>query len=94
LSYLEIGMKLNSKNEDFYIVNPDIKKKNIPLKIYGEVHKHDGYSSFNSGAVFPKPNGDNFDINFPPIIIDGDEVTLPILHIKKTIWVGISPFNC
>ena len=86
--------EIGYKNKDFYIVVPGIDLKIKSIKTYGDVHKNDGSLSFNSGAVFPKQNGDNFDIIFPPLIIDGEEIELPILHIKRTIWFGISPFNC
>jgi hypothetical protein len=86
--------EIKFKNEDFYIMTPDMSEKFKPIKIYGEVHDFDGYSSFNSGAVFPKQEGDSFDVIFPSLIIDGEEVKLPILHIKRTVWMGISPFNC
>jgi hypothetical protein len=81
-------------NDKFYITTPDIAEKVAPIKIYGEVHRYDGYSSFNSGAVFPRPKSDTFDVTFPPLLIDDEEVELPVLHIKRTIWMGISPFNC
>lgn len=86
--------EIKYKNEGFYITAPNINEKIKSIKIYGEVHDYDGYSSFNSGAVFPKKNGESFDIIFPTLIIDGEEVKLPILHIQRTIWIGISPFNC
>lgn len=86
--------EIKYKNEDFYMMAPDINEKIKPTKIYGDVHDYDGYSSFNSGAVFSKQNGDSFDISFITLIIDGEDVKLPILHIKRTIWIGISPFNC
>ncbi|ABM03107.1 hypothetical protein Ping_1280 [Psychromonas ingrahamii 37] len=86
--------EINFKNEDFYITAPAINDKSKPIQIYGEVHDFDGYSSFNSGAVFPKQDGDSFDVIFPSLIIDGEEVKLPTLHIKRTVWIGISPFNC
>ena len=86
--------EIKFKNEEFYIMVPNINEKVKPIKIYGEVHNFDGYSSFNSGAVFPKQNAGSFDVIFPSLIIDGEEIELPILHIKRTIWTGISPFNC
>ena len=86
--------KIKYKDEEFYIMPPDINEKIKPIEIYGKVHDFDSYSSFNSGAVFPKQGGDSFDMIFPSLIIDGEEVELPILHIKRTIWIGISPFNC
>lgn len=82
------------ENDKFYLIVPGINKKIKPLKTYGEVHNFDDYSSFNSGAIFPKQVGDSFDLVFPSLIIDGEKIDLPILHIKKTIWIGISPFNC
>jgi len=86
--------KIKYKNENFYLMVPGINKKIKPIKVYGDVHNFEGYSSFNSGAVFPKQDADKFDIYFPPLIIDAEELELPILHIKRTIWTGISPFNC
>lgn len=86
--------EIKYKNEDYYIVGSDNDEKVKPQKIYGEVHVYDSYSSFNSGAVFIKQRGDNFEVFFPPLIIDGEEIELPVLHIEKTIWMGISPFNC
>jgi hypothetical protein len=86
--------EIKYKNDYFYITSPERNEKVTPKKIYGKVHKHNGESSFNFGAVFPKQDEDRFDAFFPPLIIDGEEVELPVLHIKKTIWIGISPFNC
>lgn len=86
--------KIKYKNNNFYIAIPGTDKKIKPTKIYGEVHNQDGSSQFNSGAVFPKQDADKFDVIFPPLIIDGEEIELPVLHVKRTIWVGISPFNC
>jgi hypothetical protein len=81
-------------NDEFYMMVPDTNKKINPIKIYGEVREFDGFSSFNTGAIFSKQGGDSFDVVFPSLIIDGEKIELPILHIKRTIWMGISPFNC
>jgi len=86
--------EIKYENKEFYVLVPGINKKIKPIKTYGEVHNFDSYSSFNSGAIFPKQVGDSFDLIFPALIIDGEKIELPILHIKKTIWIGISPFNC
>ncbi len=86
--------EIKFKNKEFYILAPDTNEKIKPLEVYGEVHNFGSDSSFNSGAVFPKQDGDSFDVIFPSLIIDGEEVKLPILHVKRTIWIGISPFNC
>ena len=88
--------EIRYKNDDFYITGENSGEKIKAVRIYGEVH--DSYTDsslvFNSSAVFPKQEGDNFDIYFPMLIIDGEEIELPVLHIKKTIWMGMSPFNC
>lgn len=86
--------KIKYKNKNSYLIVPDTNKKIKPLKIYDELHNYDDYSSFNFSIVFPKPNTDRFDIVFPPLIIDDEEIKLPILHIEKKVWIGISPFNC
>lgn len=86
--------EIKYKDSGFYLVVPGSDVKINPIKTYGEVNKHEGYLMFNSGVVFPKQSSESFDIIFPPLIIDGEEVELPILHVKRTVWVGISPFNC
>lgn len=86
--------EIKYKNDDFYITIPGTDKKIKPTKTYGEIHQYNSDSQFNSGAVFPKQDADKFDVNFPPLIINGEEIKLPVLHVKRTIWVGISPFNC
>lgn len=82
------------KNDGFYLLvtGSDIKVR--PTKISGQVHHYEGYSTFNASAVFPEQNAARFDIYFPPLLVDGVEVELPVLHLKKTLWTGISPFNC
>lgn len=86
--------EIKYKNDDFYLVIPGSNNKIKPKKTYGERYDYDGYSMFNSGAVFSKQNSDSFDVTFPTLVVDGEEIELPILHVKKTIWTGISPFNC
>jgi len=86
--------EIKYQNDEFYMMVPGFKEKFKSLKIYGEVHDNDGYLSFNSGAIFSKHGVDSFDLIFPALLIDGEKIDLPILHIKKTIWIGISPFNC
>lgn len=86
--------EIKYKNNEFYLIPKGGSKKIQPTKIYGEQNQHKDELSYNSGAVFPKVEEDAFDAYFPPLIIDGEEIELPVLHIKKTIWVGISPFNC
>ena len=86
--------EIKYKNDEFYLIDPDSSTKTKAIKIYGDVHDYKNKSSFNSGAVFPRQKGDSFDVIFPPLLIDGEEVELPILHIEKKIWMGISPFNC
>ena len=89
-----IWKEIKYKNNDFYILIPGSNEKIKPKKVYGETHDYKDHSMFNSGAVFPRLDADSFDVIFPPLIIDGEEVELPVLHIKRTIWMGISPFNC
>lgn len=86
--------EIKYKNDDFYLAIPGSNDKIKPKKTYGERHNYEGYSMFNSGAVFPKQDSDSFDVVFPPLLVDGEEIELPILHVKRTIWAGISPFNC
>ncbi len=88
--------EIKYKNEDFYITGSDADGKVKAQKLYGEVNvsHSDSNSMFNSSAVFPKQDGNSFDVYFPPLIIDGEEIDLPVLHIEKTIWMGMSPFNC
>ena len=86
--------EIKYKNNEFYLIPKGGSKKIDPTKIYGEQHQYKDKQSFNSGAVFPKVGEDEFDAYFPQLIIDGEEIDLPVLHIKKTIWIGISPFNC
>lgn len=87
---------ISYKNNDFIIVGSGNNQKVKSQKIYEKVNISHSDSSlmFNSSAVFPKQEGDSFDVYFPLLIIDGEEIKLPVLHIEKTIWMGISPFNC
>jgi len=89
-NWKEIGYK----NDDFFLVVPGREEKIRPTKIYHEQHRYADYSSYNSGAVFPKQDADSFDVIFPALIVDGEAIVLPVLHIKRTLWTGISPFNC
>lgn len=82
------------KNNDFQLLLPGRDHGIAPVKTYGDPSDHDGYSMFNLGAVFPLQSSDSFAVKFPTIIVDGEEVELPVLHVKKTVWAGISPFNC
>lgn len=36
----------------------------------------------------------NFKLLSPSIVIDGEEIALPVIHFERKVWVGISPFNC
>lgn len=96
--YVIIGVwnNISYKNDDYFIVGSDSNEKVKSQKIYEKVNVSHTDSSlmFNSSAVFPKQNGDGFDVYFPLLIIDGEEIELPVLHIEKKIWMGISPFNC
>ncbi len=65
-----------------------------PTDFYGEVYQFEHTRMFNSGCVFKKPAGKSFEFTFPVLLIDGEEITLPVLHIEKKLWVGLSPFNC
>jgi len=89
-TWREIGYK----DDGFYLTISGSNEKIKPKKTYGEKYERDGNSMFNSGAVFPKQDSESFDVIFPPLVVDGEVVELPVLHVKKTIWAGISPFNC
>ena len=76
--------KIGYKNEDFFIAGSGNDEKVKSRNYYGEEHHlHEYNSYYKFGAVFPKQNGDNFDVFFPPLIIDGEEIQLPVLHIEK-----------
>lgn len=89
-TWKEIGYK----NSDFRLSLPGRSDTIKPEKTYAERHDHDGYSTFNSGAVFPRQKAESFEVTFPTLVVDGEEIELPILRVRKTIWTGISPFNC
>jgi hypothetical protein len=94
--YVIVGnwKEIRLKSNDFVLRTPGSTESIKPNKTYGDASSYDGYSMFNLGAVFPKQTSDSFHVRFPTLIVDGDEVELPVLHAKKTVWAGISPFNC
>jgi hypothetical protein len=94
--YVIVGnwKEIRLKSNDFDLRIPGSTESIKPNKTYGDASSYDGYSMFNLGAVFPKQSSDSFQVKFPVLIVDGEEVELPVLHVKKTVWAGISPFNC
>jgi hypothetical protein len=36
----------------------------------------------------------NFELQSPTIIIDGEEIKFPIIQFQQKQWIGISPLNC
>lgn len=44
----------------------------------------------NAATALP----DNFELQAPPLVLDGKEILLPPIHYEKQVWLGISPFNC
>lgn len=42
----------------------------------------------------PKPLPARFEFISPPIMVDGQSLPFPVIRFEKTLWMGISPFNC
>lgn len=44
----------------------------------------------NSQRPLPK----RFELLVPAVVIDGEEMSFPVIRFEQKLWLGISPFNC
>ena len=65
-----------------------------PYSVSGDESNYNQEKYFNINVTFEHDPIDSYEIVFPKLLIDDEEVTLPPLKIDKTWWFGISPFNC
>lgn len=86
--------EIKYKDDNFYYSDANSTERLKAKEIFGKVYQYRDSKMFNSEAVFDNPSSDNFDVIFPKLIVDGEELSLPVLHVEKKIWMGISPFNC
>lgn len=85
---------IHYQNDVFYLTVPGSDVQIKPIKTYADLFEYATQSKLSSGAVFPKQTSDAFDVHFPPLIVDGTVIDLPVLHIQKTLCTWISPFDC
>jgi hypothetical protein len=53
-----------------------------------------GLARFHVQINSHRPLPNSFELLIPAVVIDGEEMTFPVLRFEQKQWLGISPFNC
>ncbi|MCB1614680.1 MAG: hypothetical protein KDI30_01575, partial [Pseudomonadales bacterium] len=53
-----------------------------------------GLSRFSVQINTAEPLPDNFELQSPPAVVDGEQIAFPPIRFERKVWAGISPFNC
>lgn len=68
----------------------------LSTESYAAPHGRPGMhkTRFSVQVRLPDPMPDKFELVIPSIIVDGNEINIPVMQFERKVWVGISPFNC